>query len=98
MDLLQKGWLDGYRFKRAGILVWGLVPEDEIQTSFFDTVDRLAQRRLQNVVDSINHKNGDNKIKIAAQGFSTEWHLRKEYISHQYTTNFDDLLTVRAKD
>lgn len=80
----------GYHYKKAGVIVWNIVPNFAIQTNLFDTIDREKQSRLAAAIDAINRKNGHNTIKIAVQGTS-----ECEHISKQYTTNLDDVILVK---
>ena len=93
MDFRKEG---GYQYKKAGVIVWNIVPDSAIQTNLFDTIDREKQSRLAAAIDAINRKNGHNTIKVAVQGTKDKsWHLKCEHISKQYTTNLDDVITVK---
>lgn len=94
---LRRFWKgDGnYLYKKAGVLVWDIHRENEIQGNLFDTIDREKHRKLMNAIDEINRKNGHNTIRIATQGYSKAWHLKNEYISKQYTTNLDDVIVLK---
>lgn len=96
-ELLKSMWTeDGkYFYKRAGVLVWNICTDEAIQTDLFDPVDREKHDRLGKAIDLINRKNGFNTIQVAVQGYSKNWHLTREYLSHQYTTNLNDLLKVK---
>ena len=86
----------GYLYKKAGVIVWNIVPDSAIQTNLFDTIDREKQSRLAAAIDAINRKNGHNTIKVAVQGTTDKsWHLKCEHISKQYTTNLDDVILVK---
>ena len=91
---LEKIYIPGYAYKKAGVVVSGIVPGNEIQLSFWDQSDRLRLNRLYSVVDQINRKNGNNTLKMAAQGFSKKWRLKNEHLSRMYTTNFRDLIEI----
>ena len=97
--LLRDSWKadGGFWYKKAGVIVWNICPDNAIQGSLFDTVDREKQAALAKAIDEINRKNGHNTIRVAVQGFSKKWHLKNEYVSKQYTTNIDDIIVVKAK-
>lgn len=97
--LLRRHWKrDGiFRYKRAGVVIWDIAPAEILQGSLFDTIDRDKQERLMQSIDRINHANGHNQIRTAVQGYSKKWHLKKEYISRQYTTNLRDVVLLVAK-
>ncbi len=81
-------------YKKAGVIVQNTTPQEEVQMSLFDTVDRDKRRRLMYSVDKINMLMGKDKIRLAAQGFERRWKLRQERLSPCYTTRFSDILTI----
>lgn len=93
MDFIEEG---GFLYKKAGVILWGIIPDNAIQTSLFDNVDRDKQARLAAAIDAINRKNGHNTVKVAVQGtIGKSWHLKSEHRSKQYTTNIDDVIEVK---
>lgn len=94
--LLQAIYREGYRYKKAGVLVTEIVPEDQSQGSLFDQVDREKHTAVMKTMDRINAKYGWNTLKIAAQGSGVKWKLRQERLSQCYTTRWNEILTVRV--
>lgn len=96
LGALHREWdgTGGYKFKKAGTIVWNISRDDAIQTSLFDTIDRIKQKRIVETISCINAKNGAGTIKIAAQGLGKKWHLKCELKSLQYTTNIDEIIEV----
>ena len=93
---LRRFWKDqGFLYKKAGVIVWNICREREIQGDLFDPVNREKQRKLMEAIDAINLRNGHNTIRVATQGYSRSWHLKNERISRQYTTNLDQAIRVR---
>ena len=99
VKMLRSDWKegDGYFYKKAGVIVWGISRDNAIQTNLFDTVNREKQAALAKAIDAINRKNGHNKIRVAVQGDEKGWQLKREYISKQYTTNLDDVIVLKVK-
>lgn len=93
---LHEIFLPDYRYKKAGVIVDGLQGENAVQTSIFDTTNRSRQRNLLQSIDAINRMYGRDKIKLAVQGNGKEWKLRQENLSKRYTTNWDDIIEVKA--
>jgi len=85
-----------FYYKKAGVVVWDITTEDAIQTNLFDPVDRRRQQQLNQVIDSINRKNGRDTIHLSIQGDKKGFVLKTAHISRQYTTNIDDILVVKA--
>ena len=88
---------DGYRFKKAGVIVSEIVPERPLQSDLFDTRDRQKFNRIMRVMDSLNDSYGKQKVKIAAQGFDRKWKLKNEKLSPCYSTNLGDVVEVKAE-
>lgn len=83
----------GIKYKRAGVIVTGLVPNDNHQLPLFDSQDP-KHKPLMSTVDNINHKLGDYKIKLASQDLERTWKMYQKHLSPKYTTNIDELLVV----
>ncbi|MEG1402366.1 Y-family DNA polymerase [Bacteroides sp.] len=88
---------EGYQFKKAGVIVSDIANEQTIIRDLFDPRDTDKQKRLLSVVDEINRKNGSNRIQLAIQAGNHNWKLKREFISHNYTTNLDDLIQISSK-
>lgn len=92
---LDKVFHEGLAYKKAGVMVTGLVPQSHIRTSLFDSVgDIQKQGNAMNAVDSLNKKYGQGAVRLAAQGFSTMWHMNRDKVSPRYTTVWGELLQV----
>lgn len=92
---LSKIYRDGFKYKKAGVIVSGIVPEDEYQLALFSTNPDNNARKVMKVLDAINHSNGRNKLKLAAQGFDRTWRVKNERLSQRFTTRFDELLIIK---
>lgn len=92
---LQSIYAEGYRFKKAGVIVTEIVPERPLQTNMFDTQNREKFQKAMMAMDQLNFSFGRHKVKMAAQGYDRKWRLKNEKLSPCYTTNFKDLLTVK---
>jgi len=91
---LQLIFKEGYRYKKAGIIVSEIIPENTVQQNLFDHTDRNKQAVIMQALDKINSKFGRDKVRIAAQGFDRKWKLRQEQLSPCYTTRLSDILTI----
>lgn len=63
----------------------------------FSTIDPIKSQKLMNALDAINLKYGRNTL--AAGGILPEvgsWSMKRKNLSPCYTTQFDDMLMVRA--
>jgi len=85
----------GIRYKKAGVIVTGLVPTHNYQLDLFQKEDP-KHKPLMSAIDYINHKYKDHKIKIGNQDLKRTWKMRQERLSPRYTTNINDIITVKC--
>ncbi len=93
---LTKIYKKGCYYKKVGILLKDLGPEDGIQANFFDTIDRVRSKKLMQAVDGINGCMGAGVIQYGAVGLSKNqrWKTSFNQKSGAYTSNWDQLLEV----
>lgn len=94
---LKRIFRDGIAYKRAGVVVSRIVPQEQVQLQLFDSVDRAGQRRLMEVVDRCNAACGKETVRLLAQGLGRTWRLKNEHLSPCYTTDLKQILKVKAK-
>jgi DNA polymerase V len=96
LGTLGKIYQKGFRYKKAGVIVSEIIPEDQVQGAFFDTVDRSGHSQIMKTIDGINTKYGREIIRTAVQGSGSRWKLRRERLSPFYTTSWSDIITVKV--
>ena len=85
----------GYRYKKAGVLLSGLVPATQVQQGLFDDPTRRERsRQLMGVLDALNKKYGSGTVRYGVEGFKQEWQMKAGRRSPLYTTNWKELLEV----
>ncbi|SIT82462.1 Y-family DNA polymerase [Pontibacter indicus] len=94
---LQALYRPGYRYKKSGVIVSELRPQNQVQTSLLDPVDRDKHQRLMQVLDKLNSTWGRDKVTCAAQGTTRPWQLKCEKKSPCYTTQFKGLLWIETR-
>ncbi len=87
---------DGFKYKKAGVIVTGLFPQNEIQGNLFDTESRAKSNIASSVMDKLNKKYGKDTIIVGSMGFEKMWKLRQEKLSPCYTTNWNDIINVKV--
>jgi DNA polymerase V len=98
LKVLGMLYREGYAYKKAGVIVMGIVPKHAVQLNLFDTVDRTKQEIITDVTDELNSKKGKDTVIVAAQGFpgkNSAWKTERNHLSPCYTTKWDELWTVR---
>ena len=91
---LESIYRDDCIYKKAGVIVGRIVPQEQTQLSLFDSLDRKKRKSINVAVDKINATMGKNKVKLAVQGNGRKWKLKQEKLSPCYTTRFTDILEV----
>ena len=84
----------GIKYKRAGVIVSGLVPKDNYQLHLFER-ENPKHRYLMHAIDHVNTKYGDYKVKLGNQDLKRTWKMRQERLSPKYTTNINDIIKVK---
>ena len=88
---------DGYEYKKAGVIMQGLQPENIQQGNLFlPHYDSDKQQRLMKTVDRLNNKWGQDTLFWAASGIKKSWATKRENVSPRYTTCWSELPIVKA--
>lgn len=85
---------NGYHYKKAGVIVGGITPESNYQINLFKN-ENPNHKPLMEILDKLNSKYGTKKIKLASQNPKRTWTMRQEKLSPCYTTNIDEIITVK---
>ena len=101
--LTEQAFESGRKYKKAGVMLTGIIPHNEVQMDLFDpAMYTQRQFRLMECMDRINSKFGRNHTAFAATGLHkkgdhhNQWLMNQNYLSKRYTTRWDELLTVKA--
>lgn len=101
--LAGKVFQDGRKYKKASVMLTGIIPNSEVQMDLFDPeLYTQKQHKLMECVDKINAKFGRNYTAFAATGLHKEgdhrnkWLMNQNYLSKRYTTRWDELMLVKA--
>ncbi len=86
----------GYRYKKAGVLLTGLVPAGQTQADLFDYQDRGKSKRLMSALDAINNRWGADTLHYASSGIRKSWKTQFQHRSPAYTTDWAALPIVTA--
>lgn len=94
---LEQLFVEGTYYKKCGITVTEIVPEEKIQLNLFEPKKNSKQNALENTIDKLNQKLGKNILRHAIQGFDNNtWKLRCEKKSPNYTTKLGEVLVVNV--
>ena len=87
---------DGYLYKKAGVVLTGLVPASQTQADLFDDRDRGRSKRLMTTIDAVNDRWGAGTLHYASSGITKAWKTQFHRRSPAYTTDWDALPVVTA--
>lgn len=94
---LKKIYAEGFKYKKAGVIVTEIVPENAVQVDLFDNKDRRKSTQLMSAIDSINHYYQSKKVRFAIEGFDNEkWSLRRQLLSPNYTTKLSEVIKIKC--
>jgi len=91
---LSKIYRKGYQYKKAGIMVMGLAPENQRQLDLF-TSENPSHQALMKTIDRLN-KSENGKIKFGGQDLGRTWKMKQERLSKRYSTRLDEVIIVKA--
>jgi len=91
---LQQIFREGYHYKKAGVIVMGLTPNNQTQLSLFSSSNPKHQP-LMSVVDKLNKSIGQTKVRFASQSVGRQWKMKQEKLSPCYTTKIKDLIQIQ---
>jgi DNA polymerase V len=85
---------DTVKFKKAGVIVTELIPEDAKQFNLF-TDENPKHLALMKAMDHVNGKMGSRIIRLGAQAKKT-WDMKQNMRSPRYTTDINDILVINV--
>lgn len=95
MDALERIWVDGHRYMKAGVMLGDFYSQGVAQLSLFDEYRPQANSEaLMRVVDGLN-QSGKASLFFAGQGIQKSWSMKRDMLSPAYTTRVSDLPWVR---
>ena len=91
---LNRIYRKGFYYKKAGVMLMGLTPNDSRQLSLFKE-ENPKHKPLMQQIDLLNKKIGRHKIKFGSQDLGRTWKMRQEKLSQRYTTDLNEVITVK---
>ena len=107
---LKRIFREGYAYKKVGVLLLGLAPEGLQQLPLFASSVRrkkngrieikVKRQRLNEAIEEIASRLGKDAVTLGlmprkkSNPYESPWQLRRDRLSPQYTTRWEDLLLV----
>lgn len=104
LEALKPIFEKGFYYKKCGVVVTNLVPENIRQINLFENAETLQNKdnlekkesKLANMIDRYNEKCGTRIVKLAVEGEKKHnWDNKKQLLSNRYTTRWQEILTVK---
>ncbi|HXL56404.1 MAG TPA: DUF4113 domain-containing protein, partial [Chitinophagaceae bacterium] len=95
MHMTEKIYKKGELYKKAGVMLSGIVPDTLLQGNLFVPHEKNMSRYLIDMIDNINFSMRDDTLKFAASGMERNWKMRQELRSPRYTSRWDELREVK---
>ena len=91
---LRKIFKEEIHYKKAGVMIMGLVPTATRQLPLFggEEVKHLA---VMQALDQIHKRFGPHQMKLANQDLQRTWKMKQEHLSQRFTTEISEIITVK---
>ncbi len=93
--LAEQLYRRGSVYKKAGVLLGGIVPADACQSNLFFEPP-ADHRDLMKVIDNINFSQRDELLVFGACGTKRHWQMKQQLRSSRFTTRWEELLCIGA--
>lgn len=99
LKILQRIYLKGIRYKKAGVILSRISSDNAIQQILFDDVQQRPKRiALSRTIDRINREFGLKSVTLAVESAGADspllWTPRCRLKSRNYLTDINELLTI----
>lgn len=100
---MERIFRQGFHYKRAGVIVMGICPDNGIQTNFIDyNTERFEKlKRIDEALDKINREYGSETIVLGSQQYTAKGgkgkagffkdSIKHDFRSPCYTTRWSDI-------
>jgi DNA polymerase V len=86
----------GIHYNKCGVMLTELTPDTDHQGDFLDMRNRARSKQLMAALDAINRRMGQGTVFYAASGVKRDWAMARTIKSQHFTTDWQQLITVRA--
>lgn len=102
LKALKRLWRPGLEYHKAAVTLSELSPKGALQTDLFAPDPRYSGNpkadRLMQLMDDLNLKMGQGTLNLANSGLTQthRWKMNRNLMSPRYTTQWNELLRVKA--
>lgn len=94
VQLVDQLYEKGQLYKKAGVMLSGIIPDNSIQGNLFLSENKNCERKLMDMIDNVNFSQRDDVLKFASSGTTRDWKMRQELRSGRYTTRWEELFEI----
>ena len=91
---LHKIFKKGILYKKAGVVMMGLIPTANRQLPLFGG-EEAKHLLIMKALDRINKRFGPHQMKLANQDLQYTWKMKQEHLSQRYTTEISEIIKVK---
>ena len=91
---LRKIFKEGILYKKAGVMIMGLVPTTTRQLPLFGG-EEAKHLSIMKALDRIHKRFGPHQMKLANQDLQHTWKMKQEHLSQRYTTEISEIIKVK---
>jgi DNA polymerase V len=88
-------FIEGRRYKKAGVVFYGLESSATVQPDIFSYAESSRRDKLYEAVDKINKQFGKKTIFHLAEGIQRPWTMKRDHLSPNYTTDWQQIPVVK---
>ena len=89
-------FIEGRRYKKSGVVFWGLESETGRELDLFAAPEQQEKNtRLSVAMDTINRQYGKNTLFHLSEGIERPWRMKRNFLSPNYTTSWEQLPEVK---
>jgi DNA polymerase V len=93
-QLLERLWRDGFRYRKAGVLLVDLVRREDLPANLFAQAASPRQDRLMAAVDAANDRFGRGALQLGLSAPASAWRMRRQAKTPSWTTNWQEIPRV----
>ena len=95
---LERIFIEGFRYKKAGVMLLDLSPKSMLQGVLFDEArPREPAVKVMAALDALNDRFGRDSVTLASAGLAPRWAMRAGNKTPCYTTRWDELPIANAR-
>ncbi len=94
VKMLKEIFEEGEIYKKAGVIVTQIIPQDQKQFHLFEE-ENPKHQKIMEVMDAFYQKTGERKIRLGNQDLQRTWKMKQNLLSPKYTTDIRDIFRVR---